>query len=185
MMSKPNLSTDDIALFHSYIKDNEISPISQDKLALGQKLRKYKYFNHFRNKQYINDNLDLELSDCFESTAPDSKLFFARPGLQTPKIRKFRQGQFPIEKKLDLHGFTLAQAKTKLTNFLVKCQKDSIRNVLIVHGCGKHSPNNKALLKSAINTWLQQFSYTLAFASARQVDGGVGAVYLLLKKHEE
>jgi len=32
-----------------------------------------------------------------------------------------------------------------------------------------------------VNSWLQQWGQVLAFVSARQVDGGTGAVYVLLQ----
>jgi DNA-nicking Smr family endonuclease len=179
MKFKSSLSIEDTELFHSYIKDHKISPISHDRMAFQPKII-------LKAKKFIANELDLELTDSFEDLAPKSQLFFARSGLQATKLRKFRSGQYPIEQKLDLHGFTLSQAKVKLTNFLVKCQKNNIRCALIIHGSGKHSADNKAVLKSAVNAWLQQYAYTLAFASAKPVDGGVGAVYLLLKKqHEE
>jgi DNA-nicking Smr family endonuclease len=178
MKYKSKLSAEDMALFHSYIEANKITPIPQDKLAFRLKPK-------LKLKPRIQNDLDLELEDSFADHAPNSQLFFMRPGLQAAQVRKFRGGQFPIEKKLDLHGFTLAQAKAKLTAFLVECQKNNIRTVLIIHGCGKHSPNNKALLKNAVAAWLQQYVYTLAFASAKPADGGVGAIYLLLKKYEE
>ena len=37
------------------------------------------------------------------------------------------------------------------------------------------------MLKNKLNHWLQQWDEVLAFCSARPVDGGTGAIYLLLK----
>jgi DNA-nicking Smr family endonuclease len=37
------------------------------------------------------------------------------------------------------------------------------------------------VLKNIVNRWLQHIDAVLAFASARSVDGGSGAVYVLLK----
>jgi DNA-nicking Smr family endonuclease len=37
-------------------------------------------------------------------------------------------------------------------------------------------------LKPSVNGWLRQWDVVLAFVSARQVDGGTGAVYVLLQR---
>ena len=38
-----------------------------------------------------------------------------------------------------------------------------------------------AVLKNSVNRWLRKWDAVLAFVSARQVDGGTGAVYVLLQ----
>ncbi|MDH3415597.1 MAG: Smr/MutS family endonuclease, partial [Gammaproteobacteria bacterium] len=38
------------------------------------------------------------------------------------------------------------------------------------------------VLKNSVNHWLRKWSSVLAFVSARQVDGGTGAVYVLLRE---
>jgi DNA-nicking Smr family endonuclease len=40
----------------------------------------------------------------------------------------------------------------------------------------------RPVLKGKVNHWLQQRDEVLAFCSARPVDGGTGAVYVLLKR---
>ncbi|TDJ10252.1 MAG: DNA mismatch repair protein MutS, partial [Gammaproteobacteria bacterium] len=45
-------------------------------------------------------------------------------------------------------------------------------------GSGERGP----VLKRKVDTWLRQWNTVLAFVSARQVDGGTGAVYVLLRK---
>jgi DNA-nicking Smr family endonuclease len=53
--------------------------------------------------------------------------------------------------------------------------------VRIVHGKGKRSGNRGPVLKHLVNHWLQRMDAVLAFGSARAVDGGSGAVYVLLR----
>jgi DNA-nicking Smr family endonuclease len=40
-------------------------------------------------------------------------------------------------------------------------------------------------LKGKVNRWLRQWNAVLAFVSARQIDGGTGAVYVLLGKNRQ
>ena len=51
-----------------------------------------------------------------------------------------------------------------------------------VHGKGLGSGDRGPVLKHAVNRWLRQWDCVLAFISTRQVDGGTGAVYVLLQR---
>lgn len=111
------------------------------------------------------------------------ELFFARAGLQHNVIRKLRRGQYSIEWELDLHGMTVAEARAALLHFFRDCQRHHhARCVRIVHGKGHGSANKIPILKNRLNNWLRQIDDVLAFCSARAVDGGTGAVYVLLKR---
>lgn len=52
----------------------------------------------------------------------------------------------------------------------------------IVHGKGNGSRHRGPVLKQKLNYWLRQRDEVLAFCSARPVDGGTGAVYVLLRR---
>ena len=54
------------------------------------------------------------------------------------------------------------------------------RGVRIVHGKGLGSGPRGPVLKGAVNVWLRNSAAVLAFSSARPVDGGTGALYVLL-----
>jgi DNA-nicking Smr family endonuclease len=57
--------------------------------------------------------------------------------------------------------------------------------VLVVHGRGLHSKDQIPILKESVQAWLSQGRLAkgvLAFSSARPADGGVGAVYVLLRR---
>jgi len=110
------------------------------------------------------------------------ELFFSRTGIQNNVIRKLKRGQFAIERELDLHGKTSAEAKILVAEFLLYCAQTNLRVVRVIHGKGRGSFNKKPVLKHKVNHWLQQRDEVLAFCSARQVDGGTGAIYVLLKR---
>ena len=59
------------------------------------------------------------------------------------------------------------------------------RALLVVHGRGLNSKDNAPVLKERLKSWLargQIGRIVLAFSSARPVDGGTGALYVLLRR---
>ena len=110
------------------------------------------------------------------------ELIYARGGVQNNVMRKLKRGHYPVEAELDLHRLTSTQAYEALVNFLARCQQRGIRCVRIVHGKGLGSKEKKPVLKGKVNQWLQRRDDILAFCSAQPVDGGTGAVYVLLRR---
>jgi DNA-nicking Smr family endonuclease len=51
----------------------------------------------------------------------------------------------------------------------------------VVHGKGYRSGARGPILKSAVSLWLRRHMDVLAFTSAKAIDGGTGAVYVLLR----
>jgi len=108
-------------------------------------------------------------------------LFFARTGIQQKVQRKLRRGEFPIEDELDLHGYTVAEAKTAIQDFLYECKRQHIRYIRIIHGKGCRSEQKIPVLKTHVAYWLPQHNDVMAFSSAQAKDGGTGAIYVILK----
>ncbi len=108
-------------------------------------------------------------------------LLYLRDGVSRQVLRKLRRGQYSVGAVLDLHGLTVEQARIHLARFLDQQRGDPRRCVRIIHGKGYHSPTGQARLKGMVNRWLPQREDVLAFCSARPMDGGTGAVYVLLK----
>ncbi len=109
------------------------------------------------------------------------ELIFKRAGVQPAVMRKLRRGQFAVQDQLDLHGMTSREAKLYLVEFLQGCRARGLRCVRIVHGKGRRSPGRLPVLKPKLAHWLAQRNEVVAYVSARAVDGGTGAVYVLLK----
>ena len=57
-----------------------------------------------------------------------------------------------------------------------------VLDVRIVHGKGRGSGQRGPVLKQKVNRWLRQWDTVLAFVSTRQVHGGTGALYVLLRQ---
>lgn len=110
------------------------------------------------------------------------ELIYCSPGLQNRQFRKLRRGQFSIEAELDLHGMTTETAREAVGHFLLLAQESQKRCLRIIHGKGLGSRDGKPVLKTGLQRWLRQHRDVLAFCSARPIDGGTGAVYVLVKR---
>jgi DNA-nicking Smr family endonuclease len=117
-------------------------------------------------------DLDVELPD---------ELRFRRPGIQESVLRKLRRGQYRVSAECDLHGLTVPEAKQTLREFLARCIAQQERCVRVIHGKGLRSGPRGPVIKSAVNVVLRRTAAVLAFCSARPVDGGTGAIYVLLQ----
>ncbi|MEE2840231.1 MAG: Smr/MutS family protein [Acidobacteriota bacterium] len=98
-------------------------------------------------------------------------------------LKKLRQGAFSVQAELDLHGLSKQEARLELEDFIAKCRRQNRTCVRIVHGKGTHSKDGIPVLKGLVQRWLSQRRLSkqlVAYASARPVDGGAGAIYLLL-----
>lgn len=111
---------------------------------------------------------------------PES-IFFARTGLQYRLQHELRQGKIRPQATLDLHGYTVDEARVAVSKFLTQALQQHLRVVKIIHGKGAASG---AILRNKVYQWLPQSHPVLAFCSTIQSDGGTGAVYVLLRtKH--
>ena len=120
-----------------------------------------------------------------EYVHPETCLSFRRGGIQNGVYRKLQQGGYVIEAVLDLHGFTVEQARTELFRFISDCLHHDVRSALISHGKGRGNKEKRPLLKSYLARWLPLFPEIMAFHSAQAFHGGTGAVYILLRKSEK
>jgi DNA-nicking Smr family endonuclease len=111
----------------------------------------------------------------------DEALSFRRPGVRDQAVRRLKRGGFPLEAEVDLHGLNQSGARDCLAQFLAESRDAGHRCVRIVHGKGYRSGARGPVLKSAVNEWLRRNLDVMAFTSARAIDGGTGAVYVLLR----
>jgi DNA-nicking Smr family endonuclease len=172
---------DEKELFREYVAD--VVPIKSREVILDTK----KPRPVPRQKQIDEQNVLDEMMDApldYASIETGEELVFSRPGFQKKPLKKLRKGQYIIEATLDLHGMIAAVAKQELIQFLRMCHARQFRCVKIIHGKGLGSKDGKPVIKTKLNSWLRQREDTLAFCSALPKDGGTGAIYLLLRKHQ-
>ena len=109
-------------------------------------------------------------------------LRFHREHVGKRTLRKLRRGGYSVQAEIDLHGMTLEEAKPALSDFINYSASQGKLCVRVVHGKGLGSGDRGPVLKNAVNRWLRTWDCVLAFVSTPQVDGGTGAVYVLLQR---
>jgi len=95
-----------------------------------------------------------------------------------------KRGRLPIEGRLDLHGHRQSEAHRELDAFLARAQVAGKRCVLIVTGKGV-GKDEGGVLRRMVPRWLNEpanRARILAFDQAQPKDGGMGALYVLLKR---
>jgi DNA-nicking Smr family endonuclease len=99
-------------------------------------------------------------------------------------LPKLRNGIYSIQGQIDLHGLGRIEARAAVEDFIIQMARGGCCCVKIVHGRGINSPDDTAVLKESLQGWLKtrrMSRYVVAYASAPRQDGGVGAVYVLLR----
>jgi DNA-nicking Smr family endonuclease len=170
----------DKRLFREAVRD--VKRLRTDKQRLHPpKPRPRARFARLDDLEVLRESMELGPGDLLVETAEE--LRFKRAGVSDNLLRKLRQGQFRVEAELDLHGMTVAQAKLALREFMEAMLREHTRCVRIVHGKGRGSGHRGPVLKHAVNALLQRMNAVVAFTSARPMDGGTGALYVLLDAH--
>jgi len=123
----------------------------------------------------LSDHIPQQLAETEE------EFFFQRPGVAPLTMKRLRRGYWATQAELDLHGMTSDEARACLIGFLDECKQLGLRCVRVIHGKGLSSRNREPVLKLKAASWLMQRDEVLAFCQARPVDGGSGAVIVLLK----
>lgn len=137
-------------------------------------------FTKADEKQVLGESLEDDIDTLHHGYG--EALRFHRPSVGRRTMRKLARGAYSVQAELDLHGMTVAEAKPRLADFIEYSAMQGKLCVRIVHGKGLGSGQRGPVLKSAVNRWLRQWDSVLAFVSTRQVDGGTGAIYVLLQK---
>lgn len=118
------------------------------------------------------DPADLEVGE---------ELFYLRDGYPSKLLKQLKRGQFSIQAEVDLHQMNAAAAQLSIADFLAECRHDGLRCVRIIHGKGLRSKAAGPVLKGLTDRLLRRRDDVVAFASARPMQGGTGAVVVLLK----
>ena len=142
------------------------------------KVRPRARFTRADRAAVLRESIDPHATDLEQLTG--EALAFHRPQIPATVLRRLRRGDYRVQREIDLHGMTVAEAKLALREFLVTALEQRVRCVRIVHGKGLRSGHRGPVLKGAVSTVLRRTGAVLAYVSARPVDGGTGAVYVLL-----
>ncbi len=124
------------------------------------------------------------ISDGFDASSlleTDDSLSYRRPGIGIDVLQRLRKGEWAIQRQLDLHGLRSDAARDALSGFIREAHQQGIRCLRVVHGKGLSSPGKTPVLKGKVRNWLVQKNEVLAFVQARPIDGGAGALVVLLQ----
>ncbi len=173
------ISDDDSALFRE-----AVGPVAR--LAKGKRRAPWRRMPSPRPAMREADEQAV-IGELLDTPPPDDvetgdDLFHRREGVQLSVMRKLRRGQYRCQAEIDLHGMIVDVARHCLAVFLREALDRDYRCVRVVHGKGLRSGNRGPVLKVKVAGWLRQRDEVLAYCSARENDGGTGAVYVLLRR---
>jgi DNA-nicking Smr family endonuclease len=113
------------------------------------------------------------------------------PGL-APIDRRLKQklarGREGIDRSIDLHGLTQAEAHAALVRFLRNARADGARLVLVITGKGGRSDDftvDRGVLRRQVPLWLRSAELrdsVIGFDWAHAAHGGEGALYVRIRK---
>lgn len=128
----------------------------------------------------VSEQNFLTLSEV-EARQPLEMLEWKQDGVQHAVFSKLRRGGYALEYELDLHQKTVKEAQQAVFKLFQQVRVKNWRCVLISHGKGERSAT-PGRLKSYVARWLIDHPDVIAYCSAQRNHGGVGSVYVLIRK---
>ena len=173
---KDNLVGDD--LWHKF--SAEITPLNRRNMFINinttNALTEKKPPIDFKKQINTISQSHKRLSDFTHGTAH---------GFDSQDARKMRRGKIKIHARLDLHGMIQTKAHMSLLSFLEHAYEAEKKSVLVITGKGLKQNGEIGVLRQAVPRWLNEQpmkSWIRGFDYAVPADGGVGALYILLKR---
>jgi DNA-nicking Smr family endonuclease len=170
---------DDAALFRSEMRGVAPAPPT-NRVEPYRRLPRPVAAKRAADEQAVLDELSRLAFDEGDEIEFEDDGVFLRPGLPRDILRKLRRTHWVIQEDLDLHGMTGDEAAVATARFLAECKRLGIRCVRIVHGKGLRSAGREPVLKGRIRKLLTRRDEVMAFVEPRAIQGGGGAVVVLL-----
>jgi DNA-nicking Smr family endonuclease len=98
-------------------------------------------------------------------------------------MEKLRNGEFSVQRILDLHGHCSEDAEALFEEFLKDSIRSNLRCIKVIHGRGLKSKAGP-VLKEKLKEWVMRAmhrKWITGFSSAQMKEGGPGATVMLLK----
>ena len=153
----------------------EVQPIPKQNRITPKPIRRKAPIHRAIQSVEIPDTL----SDFVAEGSPSE---FLHNGIARITLRKMRNGTWPIQDQLDLHGNHSDAARILLQEFLHEATQQALRCVRVIHGKGLNSQGGEGVLRNLTRHWLAQHPLVLAYCEALPAQGGSGAVLVLLKQ---
>lgn len=172
---------DERDLFRAHMRDvKRLRHAERRASSLKPKPEAKARFTRLDQQEVLRESLMPPSDEASLSTGDE--LSFRRPHVPEGILTKLRRGHFAVDAEIDLHGLTAVEARGALREFITEATDRRMTCVRVVHGKGRRSGPRGPVLKNVVNHWLQRSDVVLAFGSARAVDGGSGAIYVLLRR---
>ena len=156
---------------------NKVNTVQNNAASLAQKLKR-----EALEKQIALDDNGLSI-DYVKPVDPHDFITYKQDGVQDGVYKNLRLGKYQIDSRYSVKGLKFDDARLGIYTTITACHERGIRTLLIEHGMGLHSKPFPAFMKSYVNQWLQEMPAVIAFHTALKQHGGLGSVYVLLKKH--
>ncbi|MDT0593718.1 DNA endonuclease SmrA [Glaciecola petra] len=156
---------------------NRANTLAGKRSSLSQQLKR-----EALEKQIALDDNGLSI-DYVTPLDPHDFLSYKQDGVQDGVYKNLRLGKYQIDSRFSVKGLKFDDARLGIFNTITACHEKGIRTILIEHGLGLNSKPFPAFMKSYVNQWLHEMEAVIAFHTALKQHGGLGSVYVLLKKH--
>ena len=173
------MSDDDADLFRRAVSGAKQIKTEKRVAPAGKKPKPKARFTRADESAALRESLEADIDDM--EAASGEALRFHRQSVGKRTMRNLSRGKYAVQAEIDLHGMTVAEARPRLADFIEYNARSGKTCVRVVHGKGIGSGERGPRLKLSVNRWLRRWEFVLAFVSTRQVDGGTGAVYVLLQ----
>jgi DNA-nicking Smr family endonuclease len=168
---------DEFVLFRQQVSDAR--PLKHvPRASIPRRAKAQAKFRRDDDREVLRESLEPDLQSA--EFAGGEGLRFHRPSVGRRTFRKLARGGYSVQSELDLHGMSAVEASAALREFINDCCLRGLTCVRVIHGKGRGSGSRGPILKRKVDACLRRWEPVLAFVSARQVDGGTGAVYILL-----
>lgn len=175
-----NANADESELFRSVMED--VTPLKERSTVrwLRSNIDRPVRAKHWEVQ--LDNPLTLGYLDIIPVSEP---LIYRAEGIQSGVMDKLRQGKYRQQATLNLLRLPVEQCRQQLYIFMREARENNLRNLLIIHGKGRHDSAHANILRSYLQRWLTQFDEVQAFCSALPHHGGSGACYVALRKSEQ
>ncbi len=180
-MKDPADKNEDLAVFRAAVGD--VMPLNHADRSQSRAPRPKPYPMQLEKDEEAVKTELLDEPEDFAELETGEELLFLRPGIQKRYLTRLRRGRYSIADHLDLHHMNEATASKVLLEFIEASAINGFGCVRVIHGKGLRSKNGPKL-KAMTRRLLSRNPLVIAFASCRPIDGGTGAVSVLLKGHK-
>lgn len=168
-----------VTLFEKEMKNWGVKPLNApDFLPIQKHPPKTRFLLPQQNSQHLN----LKIAPWRDFANEHFPCSFAKNGIARHSFKALKNIRH-VDDAIDLHGYTVDQARSVLFEFLKTAQATHARRVLVIHGKGREENGRIGILKTMTFGWLFQAENVLAYHNPAPISlGNAGATVVLLKK---